>query len=136
MHTRKQYFTYVMASRTRRLYTGMTNNLLHRAHQHRTGAVEGFTKRYNITRLVYYETYDYVWDAITREKHIKGLTRSKKFALIESLNPDWNDLYLVLNPEAIGENPRSSNQESISDDSCKNETRQVNRGGDSSLRSE
>jgi putative endonuclease len=99
MHGRKQYAVYIMASRTRRLYVGMTNNLVYRAHQHRTKSVEGFTKRYNITRLVYFELYDYVWDAIEREKQIKGWLRRKKIALIESMNREWNDLYLMLDPE-------------------------------------
>ncbi len=135
MTRQKQYYTYIMASLHRRLYTGLTNNLLQRAHQHRTGANEGFTKRYNITRLVYYETYDYVRDAITREKQIKGLTRSKKFALIESMNPDWNDLYLELDPDAIGE-PVHANNDWLRPDTQKQDTVSVSPRGDSSLRSE
>jgi putative endonuclease len=99
MYSRKQYAVYIMASRTRRIYVGMTNNLVYRARQHRTEAVEGFTKRYNITRLVYFEFYDYVRDAIEREKQIKGWLRSRKIELIESMNREWNDLFLMLDPE-------------------------------------
>jgi putative endonuclease len=109
MHRKKQYFVYIMASRTRRLYVGMTNDLERRVVQHREKKIEGFTKKYNITRLVYFESYDYVWDAIAREKQIKGWLRSRKIALIESLNPTWDDLYLVLGAGSVdGEILRSA----------------------------
>ncbi len=110
----RQFATYIMASKTRRLYVGMTNNLVYRTYQHRTKAVEGFTKRYNMTRLVYFELYDYVQDAIAREKKIKRLLRSKKITLIESMNPDWNDLFPMLDPERTdGEILRSTQNDKV-----------------------
>ncbi|RMG29357.1 MAG: GIY-YIG nuclease family protein [Methanobacteriota archaeon] len=87
-----KYYVYIMASKSRTLYTGVTNNLFRRVYEHKHKLLEGFTKRYNITRLVYYEKYDYIWDAIRREKQIKGWLRRKKIALIESVNPEWKDL--------------------------------------------
>ena len=89
----KQYAVYILASKTRRLYVGMAGDLLNRIHQHRAKVVDGFTKRYNITRLVYFEFRDYVWDAIAREKEIKAWRREKKVALIESVDPDWHDMW-------------------------------------------
>jgi len=88
----KQCYVYIMCNKTRTLYTGMTNDLYRRVFEHKHKLVKGFTSRYNITMLVYYEEY---WDpsqAIAREKQIKGWLRSKKIALIESINPDWLDL--------------------------------------------
>lgn len=70
----------------------MTNDLHRRVAQHKEKQIEGFTKKYNVTRLVYYETFGDVRDAIAREKQIKGWRRSKKLHLIESLNPRWQDL--------------------------------------------
>jgi putative endonuclease len=74
------------------LYTGMTNDLQRRTYQHKNKLIEGFTKKYNVTRLVYFEMYGDVRDAIAREKQIKKWRRSKKIDLIESLNPKWRDL--------------------------------------------
>ena len=88
----KRYFVYIMTSRTGTLYTGMTNDLKRRVYQHKQKLIEGFTKRYNVTRLVYFEEFEDVRDAIAREKQIKGWLRRKKIALIESLNPKWRDL--------------------------------------------
>ena len=88
----KQYYVYIMTNRSRTLYTGMTNDLRRRVWQHKQKQVEGFTKRYNITQLVFYEETPDVNAAITREKQIKGWVRRKKIALIEENNPDWNDL--------------------------------------------
>jgi putative endonuclease len=88
----KEYFVYIMANRSRTLYTGVTNNLERRIYEHKHKLVEGFTKKYNLTRLVYYETTCDIKDAISREKQIKGWLRSKKVNLIESINPNWNDL--------------------------------------------
>jgi putative endonuclease len=88
----KTYYVYVMASKSRALYTGVTNNLERRVLQHRRKLVPGFTARYNINRLVYYEVCGDPLAAISREKQIKGRTRSKKVALIESVNRDWKDL--------------------------------------------
>jgi putative endonuclease len=85
-------FVYVLASTSRVQYVGVTSDLLHRMWQHRTGAFPGFSRRYGVTRLVYYETTDNPEGAIHREKQIKGWARLKKVALIESLNPDWTDL--------------------------------------------
>jgi putative endonuclease len=81
-----------MASLSRTLYTGVTNDLARRVYQHKQRLVPGFTSRYNITRLVYYEPFGDIRDAIVREKQIKGWLRAKKIALIESMNPEWNDL--------------------------------------------
>ncbi|MFN7161468.1 MAG: GIY-YIG nuclease family protein [Fimbriimonadales bacterium] len=89
---RREYYVYIMASRSRVLYTGVTSNLFLRVYQHKQKALPGFTARYNLTRLVYYEAHIRVVDAIQREKQIKGWRRSKKVALIESLNPEWRDL--------------------------------------------
>jgi len=83
---------YIMASRSRVLYVGVTGFLHSRVLQHKSGEIEGFTKRYNITRLVYYEPYKYVKNAIARETEVKKWSRAKKVALIESLNPTWEDL--------------------------------------------
>ena len=88
----KQYYVYIVASLSKRLYTGITNDLERRVYEHKNKLVEGFTKRYHIGRLVYYETYRDVRDAIAREKEIKAWRREKKVALIESVNPTWKDL--------------------------------------------
>ena len=88
----KQYYTYIMANVSRTIYIGMTNNLELRVYQHKNKLIEGFTSKYNITLLVYYEVFDTPMDAIGREKQLKGLLRSKKIELIESINPEWNDL--------------------------------------------
>jgi len=75
------------------LYTGVTSDLKRRVHQHREKLFLGFTNRYNVTKLVYYECSDHVEAAIAREKQIKGGSRRKKIALIDSINPQWQDLY-------------------------------------------
>jgi putative endonuclease len=88
---------YVLAScRNGTLYTGVTSNLQGRVWQHKNHVHEGFTKKYNVTTLVYYETFDDMPNAIEREKQIKAGSRQKKLALIESANPDWRDLYFDL----------------------------------------
>ena len=81
-----------MASKSRTLYTGFTNSLFGRVWDHKTGRNEGFSKKYNCTKLVYYEEHQYVLNAMAREKQIKKWRRSKKIALIESINPEWKDL--------------------------------------------
>jgi putative endonuclease len=86
------YYVYIMASKRLTLYIGVTNNLVRRVYEHKKHLVEGFTKRYNVTRLVYYEETHDVYAAISREKEIKGWLRSKKIALIKSVNPSWSDL--------------------------------------------
>ena len=79
----REYFVYVMASRSRRLYTGVTNDLLRRVWQHKTGAVDGFTRRYRVTQLVYFEQTSDVHSAIAREKQLKRWPRIRKARLIE-----------------------------------------------------
>ena len=89
----KQYYVYILTNRWHNvLYTGMTNSLQRRVWQHKTGAVPGFTKKYNCNLLVYYEIHDEVTQAIAREKQIKGWTRTKKNALVTANNPEWRDL--------------------------------------------
>jgi len=88
----RTYYVYLLASKSRRLYIGVTNNLERRLFEHREKLVEGFTKRYNIDRLVYFEQTEDVLSAIAREKQLKSWNRSKKIALIEAGNPTWQDL--------------------------------------------
>jgi putative endonuclease len=87
----RRYYVYIMASRSLNLYTGITDDIYLRALEHKSGRIDGFTKRYNINRLVYYETFRYVNNAIAREKQIKAWTRAKRVALIKGLNPTWQD---------------------------------------------
>jgi len=87
-----EYYVYIMTNRARTLYTGVTNDLERRVFEHRKKLVEGFTKRYGLATLVYYEASNDVRSAIEREKQIKGWLRRKKVALIESVNPEWRDL--------------------------------------------
>ena len=86
------YYVYILASRSRTLYTGVTNHLVRRIQEHRDGLVPGFTSRYRIHRLVYFEMFRDIRGAIAREKQIKGWSRAKKVALIEEQNPTWEDL--------------------------------------------
>jgi putative endonuclease len=89
----KAFFVYMVTNRSRGvLYTGLTNDLERRVSEHRNGTVKGFTKQYRVNRLVYYENYGDVRDAITREKEIKGWRREKKNALVRTLNPKWEDM--------------------------------------------
>ncbi|PKN68617.1 MAG: endonuclease [Deltaproteobacteria bacterium HGW-Deltaproteobacteria-12] len=88
----KQYYVYIMTNKSRTLYTGVTNNLQQRVFQHKEKLVPSFTAKYNINKLVYYETTADINSAIAREKQIKGWLRSKKIDLIESANPEWSDL--------------------------------------------
>jgi putative endonuclease len=81
-----------MTNNSRTLYTGVTNNLERRILEHRQKLVPGFTAKYNISKLVYYEVTDNVYSAISREKEIKGWLRAKKIKLIDSQNPEWRDL--------------------------------------------
>ena len=89
---KRRYYVYIMASRSRFIYAGMTNDLKRRVYEHKQKRKPGFTRRYNVTRLVYYEEYDRPRDAIYREKEIKGWLRQKKEKLIEAMNPSWDDL--------------------------------------------
>ena len=86
------YFVYMIASRSHVLYIGMTNNLHRRVSEHKNGLVEGFTKEYKCHRLVYYESFDDVANAIDREKQLKRWNRTKKDWLIAQKNPTWEDL--------------------------------------------
>ena len=88
----RTYYIYILASRSRTLYTGVTNRLLERVKQHREGSYPGFTSRYRIHRLVYFETYRDIKSAIAREKQINDLSRAKKVTLVETRNPTWEDL--------------------------------------------
>lgn len=90
----RQPAIYIMTNkRNGTLYTGVTSNLLKRVYQHKYPVTPGFTKKYNCKLLVYFEIYDDIWNAITREKQLKAGSRKKKLQLIEGFNPYWNDLY-------------------------------------------
>lgn len=100
----KQYYVYMMASYNQVLYIGMTNDLQRRVYQHKTKAhPDSFAARYNVNRLVYFETFNDVQDAITREKQIKAWRREKKLALLETENPHWKDLSLEWEGEGLNE---------------------------------
>ena len=86
------FWVYIMASRSLQFYIGMTNNLIRRVMQHKELRADTYTARYNITRLVYFEHYKYVNNAIAREKELKDWSRQKKLDLIKSENPTWIDL--------------------------------------------
>jgi len=89
----KAFFVYMMTNRSRVvLYTGITNRPVRHVWEHQNGEIKGFTKKYKVNRLVYYENFDDPRDAISREKEIKGWRRSKKNVLVEKLNPKWADL--------------------------------------------
>jgi putative endonuclease len=94
MRSHKRFYVYIMTNgpRSHTLYTGITGNLLRRVFVHKNKLARGFTSRYNLTRLAYYESFAYPDAAIAREKEIKGWRRSKKINLIESTNPHWYDL--------------------------------------------
>lgn len=89
----KQYYVYILASKIYgTLYTGVTSNLIQRIYQHKNGVFEGFTKKYSVHRLVYYEIHADIYQAITKEKRIKTWNRQWKINLIEKTNPQWLDL--------------------------------------------
>ena len=88
----KQYYIYLMASFRQTLYVGVTNDLQRRVYEHKAKETEGFTKRYNVDRLVYFEEFSDVPEAIAREKSVKKWGRRKKIELIKSMNPTWRDL--------------------------------------------
>jgi putative endonuclease len=104
-----EYFAYIVCSRSGTLYIGMTNGIYRRALEHKHGEFEGFASNYGCDRLVYYESFDDVHKAIGREKQLKGWSRAKKIALIESKNPRWEDFaekwgaQMVFAGEAIGD---------------------------------
>ena len=92
------YFVYILSNWDDSvLYIGVTSNLERRLYEHRSGLVDGFTKKYNVHKLVYYEHTSDVYSAISREKQLKKWTRAKKNALIERMNPEWMDLSLAWN---------------------------------------
>ncbi len=86
------YCVYIMASRSRVLYAGVTNDIVRRVDEHKCGLIAGFTRKYHVTRLVYFERFTEVRAAIAREKEIKGWVRARKIQLIEERNPTWEDL--------------------------------------------
>ncbi len=90
----KNFSVYIMTNSSKTLYTGVTSDLEKRVFEHKNKLMPGFTTRYNITRLVYFETTEDAHSAISREKQIKGWTRAKKIDLIEFTNPNWEDLSL------------------------------------------
>ena len=89
-----QYYVYIMTNNHNNvLYTGVTNDLKGRVFEHKEKLIKGFTKKYNIYKLVFYEVFDDAYNAISREKQIKAGSRQKKIDLINSMNPKWKDLY-------------------------------------------
>jgi len=95
MHFRERprlFYVYIMTNRSKTLYVGVTNNLERRVWEHKNGVCEGFTSKYKLDRLAYFERFDDIRGAIDREKQIKGWLRIKKMQLIVSMNPDWCDL--------------------------------------------
>src|SRR5437660_1689006 len=94
MSIERRYWVYILASRIGgTLYIGITSNLIRRVYEHKMGLADGFTKKYRIHRLVYFEQYDDAEAAITREKQLKKWQRAWKVQLIEEKNPNWDDLY-------------------------------------------
>src|SRR3989344_1445653 len=93
----KHYHVYILTNKSNKvLYTGVTNDLLRRVYEHRAKLIDGFTKKYNLNKLIYFEEFTDINEAIAAEKKIKGWLRRKKIKLIESKNPKWNDLFLLL----------------------------------------
>ena len=94
------YYIYILTNATNKvMYIGVTNNLKRRLYEHKNGLVDGFTKRYRVHKLVYYESYRDIKDAILREKRLKGLLRIRKNELVDTANPRWEDLSTKLFPE-------------------------------------
>jgi putative endonuclease len=88
----REYYVYILTNRSWTLYTGVTNDLTRRVWEHKNKWTKGFTSRYHIGKLVYFEMFSDIVDAIAREKQIKGWTRAKKWALVQAANPAWKDL--------------------------------------------
>ncbi len=87
------HYVYILTNKTNKvMYIGVTNDLQRRLYEHKNELVDGFTKKYHVHKLVYYESYEYVEDAILREKKLKGLLRIRKNELVETMNPEWIDL--------------------------------------------
>lgn len=94
MDDSKQYYVYLLTNKNNKvIYCGVTNNLVRRVYEHKNKLIEEFTKKYNVNKLVYYEIFRNVEEAILREKEIKGWIRKKKDALVLRMNPGWEDLY-------------------------------------------
>jgi putative endonuclease len=100
-----EYYVYILASRSRTLYIGVTNNLRRRVREHREGIADTFTAKYKIHRLVYYERFEYINNAIAREKYLKHFTREEKITLIESTNRTWEDLAANAFPNSLSQVP-------------------------------
>jgi len=96
MFEKKGYIYILTNTKNTVLYVGVTSNLIKRIYEHQNNFVEGFTKKYNLKKLVYFEVFGDIVSAITREKQIKGWLRIKKMALIEKVNPNWVDLYKTI----------------------------------------
>ena len=93
-HMKKSGYMYILTNQRHTVfYTGVTSDLIQRIYQHKQDFVHGFTQKYNVHTLVYYEVYDLLTDAIEREKQIKAGSRQDKIRLVESMNKEWNDLY-------------------------------------------
>jgi len=91
---KKSFYVYILTNKSNKvLYVGITNNLSRRIYEHKHKLVEGFTKKYNVNKLVYYEIFEDAYSAISREKQLKGWLRKKKVELINAFNPIWQDLY-------------------------------------------
>ena len=105
----KQYYVYIMSSRSSTLYIGSSRDLMKRVLEHKEKVVEGFTKHYSIDRLVYYEACETLETSLNREKQLKGWTRAKKMALIESVNPAWKGLSLELMDQPNEKNYKKDN---------------------------
>jgi putative endonuclease len=88
----KQYYVYILTNNSRTMYIGVTNNLQRRVYEHKNKLIEGFSKNYNLTKLVYFETTNEIESAIRREKQLKNWHRQWKINLIESINKEWRDL--------------------------------------------
>jgi len=90
----KYYYVYILSNKYNNvLYVGITNDLIRRVYEHKNKLVEGFTEKYNVDKLVYYELFNDPINAITREKQLKGYSRKKKVELINSFNPEWKNWY-------------------------------------------
>lgn len=88
----QEYYVYIMTNNSGTFYTGVTNDLVRRIYEHKHKLIPGFTSKYNITRLVFFEATSDIREAVQREKQLKGWLRTKKIELIQSINPEWKDL--------------------------------------------
>jgi putative endonuclease len=114
-----QFFVYILSNRSHILYIGVTNGLRKRVQQHRKGTPASFTARYKIDRLVYFERYQYINNAIAREKELQHWTRAQKIALIESMNPTWEELM----PEELSPSEHAKTQIPFGNDNKRNSER-------------